>query len=111
MAKADPGDLSQRIDALREQLSRNPEDESAWNRLGLALLDLCQPKEAIQPFRRAVELDPEAICSHRDLGRALLESGATVEAVEQFARAIALAEKKGERGVGREIHYLLRQAE
>ncbi len=111
MVKPEPGELSQRVISLRDELATNPEDAGAWVNLGSALLDLCQPKDAIEPFRRALELEPDTVTSHRDLGRALLESGATVEAVEQFARAIALAEKKSDRTTGREIHCLLRRSE
>jgi cytochrome c-type biogenesis protein CcmH len=53
-----PQRIAQAIEALREQVGRNPQDGEAWAMLAEALRLQDQPAEAAKAYAKAVELNP-----------------------------------------------------
>ena len=67
----------------------DPRDVKVQDYLGLILLTLGRPQEAIDHFERAVELDPGYLNSWNNLGCAHLELGQWDQAIGVFQRLLA----------------------
>jgi tetratricopeptide (TPR) repeat protein len=111
MARAEVGELEERVARLRALLDRDPDDASTWFALGRAQLDLSRWREAIDAFGHALARNPRYTAAHRDLGRALLEAGEVAEAARVLRSALPLARESGDLQTGREMETFLRRAE
>src|SRR2546430_2699064 len=63
-------------------------DAEQWFALGLEL-EVSEPDEARDAYRRALELDPDHADAHVNLGRLLVEAGRAEEAETHFRAAVA----------------------
>jgi Tfp pilus assembly protein PilF len=59
----------------------------------------------------AVQADPDYSAAWRLLGRIQSDAGATEAAVETFKRGIAVAERRGDRQVAKEMQVFLKRLE
>jgi tetratricopeptide (TPR) repeat protein len=91
------GQAERAAGCCRTALRLRPGHPGALNTLGLALLDLGCPAEAVEALRQAVGQRPEFAAAHNNLGVALLATGRSAEspgvadeALDHFRRAVAL---------------------
>ena len=75
---------------LRRAVRIAPSDVGSRNALGLCLLRLEQPAEALVHFETLIELDPSLPFAHVSCGNALLALGRLTEAEAGFRRALSL---------------------
>ncbi len=62
----------------------------AHNNLGVALLELGNPEEAILHYREALRIDPKQAVAHNNLGIALMKTGRSEEAITHFQEALRI---------------------
>jgi tetratricopeptide (TPR) repeat protein len=74
----------------RHAIACTPDNVTARNNLGLALLDQGRLDEAISNFRRALEIDPDYFLSINNLGLALCQKGRVADAIPYFERALKI---------------------
>ncbi len=72
---------------LRAAVSRNPEDSTAHNNLGQAMMQT-DPQGAVAEFREAVRIRPEVVQLRTNLADALMQTGQVREAVNQMEEAL-----------------------
>ncbi|MBV9767854.1 MAG: tetratricopeptide repeat protein, partial [Acidobacteriaceae bacterium] len=70
---------------LRVAISANPKYKEALFELGKSEVMLNEPKEAVDPLRRAIALDPNYYEAHYVLGTALRKLGRSAEASHEMA--------------------------
>ena len=75
---------------LRRAVSLAPGDVSCRNALGLCLLRLSHPREALEQFDAALGLDPNIAYAHVNRGNALHALGARTAAEQSYRRALEL---------------------
>ena len=80
---------------LRRAVQIAPDDLSARNALGLCLLRLERPSEALEQFVALLKLNPSLPYAHVSHGNSLLALGAITEAEASFRRALALDANQG----------------
>jgi Flp pilus assembly protein TadD len=68
---------------------------------------LNQPKQAVEPLRKAIELDPNYVQAHYSLGTAFRKLGRTAEA----SREIAMSEQIQSRERAADIKHLSRESQ
>jgi predicted O-linked N-acetylglucosamine transferase (SPINDLY family) len=83
-------DTQRGVDLVRRSLHLDPTQLSAHVNLGLALMDLGKPAEAIPSFESALRLKPDYPMVHHRLGQALATVRRHAEAVQSFDRALKL---------------------
>jgi tetratricopeptide (TPR) repeat protein len=84
------GRISEAERLLRRAVQIAPDDLSARNALGLCLLRLERPSEALEQFAALLELNPVLPYAHTSRGNALLALGAITDAEASFQRALAI---------------------
>jgi tetratricopeptide (TPR) repeat protein len=79
--------------------------DSATLRLALAAryLDAGDAGAAVKHAEAAVRLDPEYSAAWKALGNALAAAGRAADAVQSYERGIAVAERRGDRQVAKEM--------
>jgi hypothetical protein len=77
-----------RIQLLRVEVDRQPEDGRLWDQLAAALLDSGDWSSAVDAADRASALDSTDAWARRLKGRALVEAGRHTKAVEAIADAL-----------------------
>ena len=85
------GAFAEALPHLRDVLRARPDDATARNNLGGALLATGRVEESIRELRRAAELDPRSLNAHYNLGRALSARGRVGEAAAAFEQALRIA--------------------
>jgi Flp pilus assembly protein TadD len=75
---------------LRRAVHIAPDDASARNALGLCLMQLDRPGEALAEFETLLKLSPTVPFAHTSHGNALLALGAVTEAEASYRRALAI---------------------
>lgn len=85
------GDLAAAVDALREAVAVDPDDDTAHGLLGTALLATGRVDEAIEALREAVAGDGSDAFHRHSLGRALARAARLDEAAFQLLQAAKLA--------------------
>ena len=92
-------DLQGRVSEAERLLQRaiviGPNDLSSRNALGLCLLRLERPSEALAQFDALLRLDPSLPFAHASRGNALYALGAIDEAQGSFTRAIEIDANQG----------------
>lgn len=73
---------------LRRAVETAPGDVSCRNALGLCLLGLSRPQEALEQFDAVLGLDPELAYAHVNRGNALHALGAAAAAERSYRRAL-----------------------
>ncbi len=76
--------------AYRESARLWPKAGEAWQGIGMALVQLGRPSEAIEPFRQAAALMPANPLTHATLGAAYAELNQWPEALPEFETAVRL---------------------
>jgi protein O-mannosyl-transferase len=74
----------------REAVKRRPTSLVPYENLGVILIKLKHPDEAMQAFSSAVQADPTAAQPHFLMGRLLLQGGHDAEAVVELKKALQL---------------------
>ena len=72
-----------------------PDDLSSRNALGLCLLRLERPAEALEQFEALLKLNPSLPYAHASHGNSLLALGAITEAEASYQRALAIDANQG----------------
>ncbi|MBN9522510.1 tetratricopeptide repeat protein [bacterium] len=80
--------LTDEAQFVRAAVALRPESTAALNNLGLCLLDLAKPDEAVVPLRKAVTLDPSFALGHKNLARGLEALGDLAGAEASLRRAV-----------------------
>jgi tetratricopeptide (TPR) repeat protein len=75
---------------LRRAIRLGPADLGSRNALGLCLLRLDRPAEALEQFEELLELNPSLPFAHTNHGKSLLALGAISAAQASFERALAI---------------------
>jgi tetratricopeptide (TPR) repeat protein len=106
------GGLEEAIPEFQAELVLAPQDPLANLELGMALLELQRPEEALPALAIAVRTGPPRASTFYYLGRSQLGVGRASEAVASLKRALALVEKEGAPTLEqlRAIHNQLGQA-
>ena len=86
---------SEAEELLRRAVRIAPRDVGSRNALGLCLLQLQRPREALEEFDAVLELDPKLPYAHANRGNALRSLGWLPEAEASFRRAIDLDSRHG----------------
>src|ERR1019366_6365185 len=84
------GRVSEAERLLRRAVEIAPNYLSSRNALGLCLLRLERPAEALEQFEALLKLNPRLPYAHASHGNSLLALGAIVEAEASYQRALAL---------------------
>jgi hypothetical protein len=83
-------EVGARIQLLRVEVDRQPEDGRLWDQLAAALIDSGDWSSAVDAADRASALDSTDAWARRMKGRALVEAGRDAEAVEAIADALRI---------------------
>jgi arylsulfatase A-like enzyme/Flp pilus assembly protein TadD len=86
-----PEELRQALEDFRKAVELDPKYASAWNGLGVGLLQSREIDGAIEAWKKAVELKPDFGFALFNLGLALLGRGERAEALGYFLRYKELA--------------------
>jgi tetratricopeptide (TPR) repeat protein len=89
------GRVSEAERLLQRAIAIGPNDLSSRNALGLCLLRLERPTEALAQFDALLRLDPSLPFAHASRGNALFALGAIDEAQASFTRAIEIDANQG----------------
>jgi tetratricopeptide (TPR) repeat protein len=84
------GRYSDAVNEYQQGLKSNPNDFTAYTRLGLSYIKLRQPEKAIEVFKKAVTLRPKEVWAHTNLSYGYLEAGKFDEALEAAEQAVEL---------------------
>ncbi len=101
------GQLDKAADAYREELSVDPQAESAKYKLGSLLVLNQNPTEGVEFLRSVLKDDPALSDAHYYLGRGLITLNQDKEAIEQLRLAVA-ADPANDRAMS--AYYQLAQA-
>ena len=77
-------------ESLRTILKLDPNNEEAWNDLGLVLGVTRRYEEAVEALRKTVELKPDFQVAWSNLGKTLNALGLWEECAEAFLKALEL---------------------
>lgn len=80
---------------LRRAVAIDPTDIGSRNALGLCLLQLERPGEALTVFQALLEINPELSYAHASLGNAFLALGGITDAEASFVRSLELDPNQG----------------
>ena len=84
------GDDKGAITIYRDIVKQQPRFGLAWNNMGVAFREICEPEEAISCFRRAVAFSPDMAEAWNNLGVAQDEFHMTENASNSYQKAIEL---------------------
>ncbi len=82
-------DYKTAVDLVRKSLALHDNNPTAHNTLGLALIALGRPEEAVASYRKAIALDPRNPDAYNNLTIVLMDQGRTEDAVQLCRQAIA----------------------
>jgi tetratricopeptide (TPR) repeat protein len=89
------GRMSEAEQLLQRAVAKAPADLGSRNALGLCLLRLDRPAEALQQFDAILALDPSLAFVHASRGNSLLALGAINDAEAGYRRALELDANQG----------------
>src|SRR5262249_53959192 len=84
------GKLAEALPHLRRAAEVAPQRLDAQGMLGVTLMQLRRPAEAVEPFRRATLLQPGVAVHHYNLANALWASNQTEAAVASYRATLVL---------------------
>jgi len=84
------GRIDEAVRLLRRAVQIAPRDAAARNALGLSLLQMLEPREALEQFDAVLELDAGIAHAHANRGHALRALGAPREAEASYRRTLEL---------------------
>jgi Flp pilus assembly protein TadD len=82
--------VAEAIPFYQQALALDPELLVGWSNLGLALLSLRQPEEALRAEREALRIDPDSADAQNNLGMIHYAQGCLAEAENAFRSALRL---------------------
>lgn len=91
IAYAREGRGGQALGAFQSALKENPENEQAFENIGVLELGAGHLAEARTALEKAVAINPRSSQAHNGLGVIAMRSGRTDEAFDEWKRAVALA--------------------
>jgi tetratricopeptide (TPR) repeat protein len=89
------GRLLEALQLLQRAVRIAPADLGSRNALGLCLLRLERPAEALEQFEALLKLNPSLPYAHASHGNSLLALGAITEAEGSYLRALAIDSNQG----------------
>ena len=95
--------MSDRLAALEEFLSRDPDDSFTRYAIGLEYLSRGDVPKAISLFMETIERDTSYLPAYQQLGQSLHRAGRSAEAMEWYAKGIALARARKEHHAAQEM--------
>lgn len=78
------------VSYFKVALSIHPMDTEVLNNMGIALMGLNKPEEALESFARGIAIKPESVGLHFNKGLALRKMGRLREAIPEFEEALRL---------------------
>jgi cytochrome c-type biogenesis protein CcmH/NrfG len=84
------GNKDNMLDALKDEVERNPANAGAWVQLGHLYFDRDETEKAIHAYEKSIELSPDNTNVLTDLGIMYRRSGNPKKAIELFDRVIQL---------------------
>ncbi len=84
------GNFSKSVEAYKQVIRINPNNNEAHNNLGIAYGELGLYKDAIESFKQAIRIDPDDDVNHYNLGYAYGELGNYTKAIEFYKQAIRI---------------------
>lgn len=96
---------SARVDSLLGLLSDLRCSES-WNTLGVALYNLCHPRDAIWCFKRAIDLDSSYVDPFLNLGNAYIDIGDFPNALRAYDSVLRIDEGNAKALLNKGFAYL-----
>jgi cytochrome c-type biogenesis protein CcmH/NrfG len=84
------GNKDNMLDALKDEVERNPANAGAWVQLGHLYFDRDETEKAIHAYEKSLELSPDNTNVLTDLGIMYRRSGNPKKAIELFDRVIQL---------------------
>jgi tetratricopeptide (TPR) repeat protein len=79
-----------RVAWCRAGLAVQPRNVVMWNNLGVALMELGDPRGAVRAYEKAIEIDPKSAAVYNNLGNALKTLGEPERALGEYDRALAI---------------------
>lgn len=83
----DPLEAAAKIKALKDIVTKDPQNLSAWVELGNLYFDTNQPREAIDAYQRYLALKPDNPDVRTDMGIMYRKLGQFDRAIEEFRKA------------------------
>jgi len=97
------------LDKLEAMLARGPDSAGLRFALANGYFREDELEHAIEHAQVAVSLDPDYSAAWRLLGQAQVAAGRDADAAQSFERGIAVAAKRGDRQVEKEMQVFLRR--
>ena len=101
--------MSTLIDNLEKLLASGKDTALLRFGLGNAYLDGGDVARAVPHFRRAIELNADYSAAWKLLGKALAMSGDVKGAIDTYNAGIAVAERRGDKQVMKEMQVFLKR--
>jgi len=98
---------STRLEALKKELEKNPDDVFARYLVALEYVKLNQSAEAFNHFQVLLDKHPEYVATYYQYGAALEKAGRIDEAKEIFRLGIVVAGKTGDAHTRAELQQAL----
>ena len=102
MAFLEQGKNAEAATVLRQAVVNNPEDDAAFNNLGIAFAGQGDFNQATQAFEKAIQANPANDTAHYNLGFTYLSTGNKTGALDQYAALTNLGS-----GYGGELFALI----
>jgi len=99
------------IEKLEKMLAQGRDSSLLRLSLGNEYLKATRQDVAIGHYQEAIKLDPGYSVAWKMLGKALTEAGRLQEGLETYRQGIAVAEKKGDKQVAKEMAVFAKRIE
>lgn len=99
--------ISSRLDILKKELEKNPDDPFTRYLMALEYVKIDQPSEAFNQFQRLIENHPDYVATYYQYAAALEKAGQINDAKEIFRMGIAAAGKAGDAHTKSELQQAL----
>lgn len=85
-----PGQMSDKVQLLRDAVQKDPKNLGAWITLGDILMDSSRFGEAIEAYQRALEINPNNVDVRVDLGTCYRNTGRPDLALKEYTKALEI---------------------
>jgi Flp pilus assembly protein TadD len=84
------GNYARAKECTQEALATGPRNVECLVLKGMALIELGQPEDAVEPLAQAASVSPDSDEAWRQLGVTLLTAGERMQALQAFQKALVL---------------------
>ena len=84
------GNLDAYVDIYNRILKLKPDDDAAYNNMGIVLAEQNKPEEAVKAFSKALSINSSNAETYNNLGNALQKQGQFEEAVEAYKKSLSI---------------------